>query len=155
MKKRFLLLPSFVLFFGGCFYNDSPKPKLIKRVVTQKTYTVKPCSSKPDIVTLTVIGEGIAPKDAISPTQAMVLAKRAAIIDGYRQLGEKLYGIKLSAQERVEDAVLRNSKIATSLNAVIKNAAIINNAYKDGLYRVMMELKIDRNLLRSYLYTQN
>ncbi len=155
MKKQFLLFSLLVLVFSGCSKKEPPKPKLIKRVITQKTYTIKPCKVKPDIVTLTVIGEGIAPQDAISPTQAMVLAKRAAIIDGYRQLGEKLYGVKLSARDKVEDAVLRNSKIATRVDAIIRNANIINNAYKDGLYRVMMELKIDRNLLRRYLYTQN
>ncbi len=148
--KQFYLLFFSAIFFSGCFEAQSCKPVLIKRVT--KIYQKNP---KKDIVVLSVIGEGTAPDYAKSPTHAMVLAKRAAILDGYRQLGEKLYGVKLTAKDRVEDAVLKNSKIVSQVNAIIKNASIINNSYKEGLYRVMMELKIDRNLLRRYLYSQN
>ncbi|NPA81290.1 MAG: lipoprotein required for motility [Epsilonproteobacteria bacterium] len=158
MKRQFFILSSFVLLFTGCFEqkNASCKPVLVKRVIKERSYTLgagfKP---KKDVITLSVVGEGIAPDNAKSETHAMVLAKRAAILDGYRQLGEKLYGVKLTAKDKVEDAILQNSKILSQVNAIIKNASIINNSYKDGLYRVMMELKISREALRRYLYPQD
>ena len=144
MKKQFLFLLLVFIFFSGCgqpFASGQPQ-----RV---------PSCIKSDIVVLSVVGEGVAPQNAISPTQAMVLAKRAAVADAYRQLGEKLYGVKLSAKESVKDAVLKDSRIVTQVSAIIKNANIINNSYKEDLYRVMMELKISRNLLRKYLYYYN
>jgi len=144
MKKQFLFLLAVFIFFSGC----------AQPFASQRSAKRLSCS-KSDIVVLSVIGEGVAPQNAISPTQAMVLAKRAAVADAYRQLGEKLYGIKLSAKESVKDAVLKDSRIVTQVSAIIKNANIINNSYKQDLYRVMMELKISRNLLREYLYYNN
>ncbi len=87
-----------------------------------------------------VYGEGIAPMNTISPAQAIALAKRAAVTDAYRQLGEKLYGIRVNAKETVKDAALKDSRIVTQVNGLVKNATITDNKYKDGLYTVRMEL---------------
>ncbi|EQD93260.1 LPP20 lipofamily protein, partial [Helicobacter pylori PZ5080] len=86
---------------------------------------------------------GVAPESTISPSQALALAKRAAIVDGYRQLGEKMYGIRVNAQDTVKDMVLQNSVIKTRVNALIRNAEITETIYKDGLCQVSMELKLD------------
>ncbi len=88
-------------------------------------------------------GEGIAPLNTISPAQALALAKRAAMADAYRQLGAKLYGVKISAKDTVQDAALKSSRIEAQVNALIKNATIVDTSFKDGLYRVNMELRIN------------
>ncbi len=90
-----------------------------------------------------VTGEGIAPLNTISPAQALALAKRAAMADAYRQLGAKLYGVKINAKDTVEDAALKNSRIEAQVNALVKNATITDTSFKDGLYRVSMELKMN------------
>lgn len=87
-----------------------------------------------------VYGEGIAPKNTISPAQAMALAKRAAVADGYRQLGEKLYGAKINATDTVQDAALKDSRITSVVRGVIKDAAVTDATFKDGLYMVRMEI---------------
>ncbi|AOO64195.1 LPP20 family lipoprotein [Sulfurospirillum halorespirans] len=87
-----------------------------------------------------VYGEGIAPKNTVSPAQAIALAKRAAITDGYRQLGEKLYGVKINSSETVQDAALKDSRIVASVNALVKDAAITDATFKDGLYSIRMEI---------------
>lgn len=89
------------------------------------------------------IGEGIAPLNTISPAQAIALAKRAALADAYRQLGAKLYGVKINAKDTVQDAALKDSRIEAQVNALIKNATITDTSFKDGLYRVTMELKMN------------
>jgi len=95
------------------------------------------------IVELTAVGMGVAPESTISPAQALALAKRAAIVDAYRQMGEKMYGIRVNGKETVKDMVLRDSTIKTKVMAVIKNAEIVETVYKDGLCQVSMELKLD------------
>lgn len=92
-----------------------------------------------------VIGEGIPPMDTVSPAQAKALAKRAAMVDGYRQLASKLFGVKVNGKETVKDAMLKSSVIEARVNGLIKNAAVINQDFKDGLYRVEMELKLDKD----------
>ncbi|AHJ11680.1 LPP20 family lipoprotein [Sulfurospirillum multivorans] len=87
-----------------------------------------------------VYGEGIAPKNTVSPAQAIALAKRAAITDGYRQLGEKLYGVKINSTETVQDAALKDSRITAQVSALVKDAAITDATFRDGLYSIRMEI---------------
>lgn len=99
------------------------------------------------------VGEGIPPQNTVSQAQALALAKRAALADAYRQLAGKLYGVRVNSRENVKDAMLRSSLITTYVNGLIKNANITGEGFKDGLYTVELELKIDKykwNELFSY-----
>ncbi len=158
MKKIVFLLISSVgalMIFSGCNgmmpqKSGAQKPKVIKQVIVQKVSKeqiaqvirdekLAQINSIPE-KQFVVYGEGIAPMNTISPAQAIALAKRAAVTDAYRQLGEKLYGIRVNAKETVKDAALKDSRIVTQVNGLIKNATITENKYKDGLYTVRMEL---------------
>lgn len=96
-----------------------------------------------NIITIRSIGMGVAPETTISPAQALVLAKRAAIADGYRQLGEKMYGIRINAKDTIRDAVVQNTTVRTQVHAIIRNAEIMETVFKDGLCQVEMEVKLD------------
>lgn len=87
-----------------------------------------------------VNGEGIAPQNTLSPAQAIALAKRAAVADAYRQMAEKLYGVNISAKDTIKDAALYDSRIVSQVNGLVKDATIVENSFKDGLYKVRMEL---------------
>ena len=135
MKRGLVVLltsMSLVLFMTGCSKNEDAAPKDPK--LAQYDF-----SNEKSIV---VYGEGIAPVNTVSPAQAVALAKRAAITDGYRQLGEKLYGVKINSTETVRDAMLRDSRITAQVNALIKDAAITDATFKDGLYSVRMEVNM-------------
>ncbi len=148
-----------LLLFSGCNgvmpVQQTQKPKVIKQVIVQKV-------SKEQIAQVirdeklaqanmmpekqfVVYGEGIAPMNTISPAQALALAKRAAVTDAYRQLGEKLYGIRVNAKETVKDAALKDSRIVTQVNGLVKNATITDTKFKDGLFTVRMELDMNGN----------
>ena len=162
MKKNFIVLVATVvaIAFTGCTMStDTPKPQPkakktkksvmakkmvdpVDREIAIKKKELAFLSSTP-IKEFVVVGEGIAPKNTISPAQALVLAKRAAMADAYRQLGAKLYGVKVNAKDTIRDAALSNSKIITQVNGLVKDAYITETSYKDGVYRVKMELKID------------
>lgn len=102
-----------------------------------------PILTPSNIIELSAVGMGVAPESTISPSQALALAKRAAIVDAYRQLGEKMYGIRVNAQDTVRDMVLQNSTVKTKVQALIRNAEITETVFKDGLCQVSMELKLD------------
>ncbi len=102
-----------------------------------------PIITPSSIIEISAIGMGVAPDTTLSPAQALALAKRAAIVDAYRQIGEKMYGIRVNAQDTVRDMMLKNSTVKTKVLAVIRNAEIVETIYKDGLCQVNMELKLD------------
>lgn len=102
-----------------------------------------PMLTPSNTIELNAVGMGVAPETSASPSQALALAKRAAIVDAYRQIGEKMYGIRVNAQDTVKDMMLQNSVVKTKVQALIRNAEITETVYKDGLCQVSMELKLD------------
>jgi len=121
--------------------NDAevPHPVVLDDLVIPNSPLLRPNR----IMTISSTGMGVAPEVTSSPAQALALAKRAAIVDAYRQLGEKMYGIRVDAKDTIKDMMLKDSKVQTRLLAVIRNAEIIEVNFSDGLCEVTMELKLD------------
>ncbi|MFW6308122.1 MAG: hypothetical protein ACOC08_05715 [Campylobacterales bacterium] len=103
------------------------------------------------IITLEAVGMGAAPAKYISKAQKIAMAKRAAIVDGYRQMGEKLHGLHIMGKDKLSNSVLVDSVVLTRLNSVVKNAKVVETIYEDGLAQVKMELKIDAKRWREVL----
>jgi hypothetical protein len=103
------------------------------------------------ILTVEANGIGVAPNSSISPAQATAMARRAAIIDGYKTLTEKLYGIKVNGKETVKNMVLQNSTLRSKIAGIIRGATIEDEEYKNGMYRVSMSLKLNIKNWNQYL----
>ena len=96
-----------------------------------------------NIIELQVTGTGVAPQNSISPAQSTALAKRAAMIDAYKLLGEKMYGVKLNGQDTVENMAITSSTVKSKVQALVRGADVVNVDCKAGLCQVTMELKLD------------
>jgi len=96
-----------------------------------------------NLIELQVTGTGVAPQNAISPAQSTALAKRAAMIDAYKLLGEKMYGVKLNGQDTVENMAITSSTVKAKVQALVRGADVVNVECKSGLCQVTMELKLD------------
>lgn len=155
---------------GACLYEPCPQvperpkaptmPPLAEQPQMQKQEPKvpniipnSPLLESENVIELSAVGMGVAPESTISPSQALALAKRAAIIDAYRQIGEKMYGIKINGKDTVKDMVLSNSVVKAQVEALIKNADIVETIYKDGLCQVTMELKLDSRTWNRILAT--
>lgn len=101
--------------------------------------------SQNSTVVLSVVGQGVAPSSTISPAQASALAKRAAIADAYRQMAEKVNGVKIEGRDYVRNMVAKRSEVRTCVSALIKNATVVESRFKDGLFEVEMELRVAGN----------
>ena len=133
--KKILILAFCALFFTACSNLNFKNAN--NNVV--KDYEI---SSE---AIFSVVGEGLAPIDTVSPAQARALAKRAAVADAQRQLAAKLYGTKINSKDTVKDAVLKSSVIDSRISGLVKGATITSQEYRDGLYTVEMELKMNSN----------
>lgn len=91
---------------------------------------------------ITVKGMGLAPKNAINPTQANLLARRAAVVDGYRLLAELIKGVNVDAETTVENLMVSSDVVRTNVSACIKGARIISeNKIADG-YEITMQVNM-------------
>ena len=99
-------------------------------------------AAKWDGGSIRVVGLGIAPIGTSGP-QAEALARRAAVSDAYRQLAEQVNGVNVDAMTTVENLMLVNTTVRTHVSALIKGAAIVEEAQqRDGSYTVTIDLPV-------------
>ncbi|QOY51320.1 LPP20 family lipoprotein [Candidatus Sulfurimonas baltica] len=94
---------------------------------------------------ISVTGQGVAPMNTVSPAQAYALAKRAAIADAYRAIAEKVKGVRIDGQDLIKNMMVQRSVIRTSVNAMIRNANVVETTFKEGLCEVEMEIVISHS----------
>ena len=91
---------------------------------------------------ISVVGEGVAPVNTTSPAQAYALAKRAATADAYRLIAEKVKGVSVDGQDLIKNMMVKRSTVRTSVQAMVRNANIVETSFKDGLCEVTMEITL-------------
>jgi hypothetical protein len=87
-----------------------------------------------------VTGSGAAPAKG-SDAQKRLMARRAAVADGYRQLAELINGVRVDSETVVRDFVTESDVIRTQVSALIKGAQIGDTRYlSDGSVEVDVTL---------------
>lgn len=88
-------------------------------------------------------GGGAAPYHARSQSQARLMARRAAIVDAYRQLAEYAGGVNIDAETTVDMAAVTSDVIKSRVSATIRGAKIVaEGVTSDGGYEVTMEVPL-------------
>jgi hypothetical protein len=120
-------------------------PAKTTHVVVTPTKKVEKVVEKNSTVRVNVIGQGVAPSFARSPAQSYALAKRAAIADAYRILAERIKGVKVEGKDTIKNMSIKSSVVNTKVEAMLKNAKVVETKFKDGLCEVEMEISINHN----------
>lgn len=85
------------------------------------------------------VGFATSTPASAKPLQAM----RAAELAAYRELAERVVGLKLQSETTVENYILKSDTIRTKLMAAIYGAEVINHYWdEDGNAHVKMRLKV-------------
>jgi hypothetical protein len=105
-------------------------------------HCVEPILKSQNEIIITVTGQGVAPSVTASPAQAYALAKRAAMVDGYRLIAEKVKGVEVEGQDTIKNMMLTQSTTRTSVEALVRGANITNTTFKEGLCEVEMEISL-------------
>lgn len=92
--------------------------------------------------TISVVGEGAMPKSG-SAGQRRLMAKRAAMVDGYRKLAEVVEGVTIDAQTSVRNFETESDEIQAEVRGLIKGAqATEENITSDNVYEVRLVLPL-------------
>jgi hypothetical protein len=100
-------------------------------------------------MTITAEGEGVIPKNTENEDQARLLAIRAAKMDAYRNLTEKISGITLSSGTTIGEYMTANDTIRGNVHGFIKNAQMDGPPKKiGGTYKVTLKLHLGRKFTK-------
>lgn len=88
---------------------------------------------------ITAIGMGVAPQNTVNLAQAKALARRAAVVDAYRQIAEIISGVNVTSESTVKMFMTQSDITRTKVDAVIKGAKVVSERMtKEGGYEVTM-----------------
>jgi hypothetical protein len=87
-------------------------------------------------------GYGVAPDDA-PERKKRLLARRAAQVDAYRNLGEFVEGVRVSSESVVQDLVLASDTIRTKITTVVKGAIMTKDHYQNEVAQVRLQIPFD------------
>lgn len=90
-------------------------------------------------------------KPELNAAQRRLLSRRAAIVDGQRNLLEMTKGVRLTSATKVVDAMMRDSAIATRVTGVIKGAVSLKEkeVYQNDIYSVTLAMPMAGKFLRA------
>jgi len=138
--KNISFIFGLMFFLGGC--SCVTPNSCVKEVKIPKKNNLQIASNKE--ITFKVTGAGVAPcENMCNMAQAKVMARRAAILNAYEELAEKIYGIEIKGQDSVKNMMSTDNQISAQVKGLIKGAFIDKEEFKNGIYYVTMSLKID------------
>jgi hypothetical protein len=95
-------------------------------------------------VTFDVVGKGLEPETAVTKGEAVLMAERAAIADGYRQLVEKIHGVYVDAFMRAGYGTVNQEMIKTHTQSWLRGVEIVEIRHAEyGITEVQMQLRIN------------
>ena len=95
------------------------------------------------IVTFYVIGKGLQPENSLSKGEAVLMAERAAVADGYRQLIEKLRGVYVEAYLRAGKGTVDQETIQVQTQSWLRGTEIMEVTQGEyGITSARLSLRI-------------
>jgi hypothetical protein len=91
---------------------------------------------------------GYAPIDTqqgSSESARMLMAIKASKLEAYRELAEQVYGQRMDGQQSLQNLVMANTQLESSVQGVIRGARVIKSyAVGDNTYATEMELDFQK-----------
>ena len=97
-------------------------------------------------------GYGAPPKSFYSDPQRRLMAMRAAKVDAYRSLAERIRGVQIWGGTTLGDMVVEKDRFRVYLDTTLQGARVIaENPHEDGSYETTVEVNVDQRLLDASL----
>lgn len=122
-------------FLSGSSHADSPGSVL---GLSQKE------GGTNQVVTFEVTGKGLEPEASLRKGEAVIMAERAAIMDGYRQFAEKIHGVYVDAYMKAGYGAIDHDTIKTNTQSWLRGVEIVEiRQGNHGITEAVMMLRIN------------
>lgn len=100
-------------------------------------------------IRITVTGTGLEPENG-TPQYKKLMAERAAIMDGYRKLSERLAGAIIKVYSESGNNSISKDRITSETNAYLRGAQVASVAHENGMALAQINLFIQPREIRFY-----
>jgi hypothetical protein len=95
------------------------------------------------VVTLHVVGRGIAPENAINKGQAIILGQSAARSNGYVKLAEKIHGVYVDSFKKMGRGIVDVETVHQETQAWLRGAEVLEYKQAEyGIFEAYMRVRI-------------
>lgn len=135
MKKLICLAAVLQLFFMcSCYYRGTAGRSVIEESKS---------SENGRVIVFKATGKGMAPETAVRRGEAMILGERAAVLDGYRLLLEKLRGALVDTYSKRKGVEVNMDIITSQARSYLKGVEILETKVDEfGVYHVEMQVRV-------------
>lgn len=96
------------------------------------------------VITFYVVGKGLEPENALTKGEAVLMAERAAVADGYRQLAEKVSGVYVEAFMKAGRGAVNHEEIQIQTQSWLRGTEIMEFSQAEyGITSARMRLRIN------------
>ena len=111
-------------------------------------YFIKHNDTKATAVKVRATGYGAPPKAFYPDAQRRLMSMRAAKVDAYRSLAERISGVQIWGGTTLGDMVVEKDRFRVYIDTYLRGARVIaENPQEDGSFETVVEVKVDQNFL--------
>jgi len=88
----------------------------------------------------------INPSKRYTKSQAKLMALRSSTLDAYRNLSERVYGLKIDGTSSLSNMVLQHDELRSYVDAYLVGAKIVSQReHEDGTFETVVEMALQEN----------
>ncbi|MFT2098188.1 LPP20 family lipoprotein [Marinomonas sp. 2405UD66-6] len=107
--------------------------------------TIAVIKQEPIIVTATGYA-ALTTNKRLSKSQARIMTLRSSMLDAYRNLSERVYGLKIDGSSSLSNMVIQNDELRTYVDAYLVGAKVVSQReHEDGTFETVVEMALQEN----------
>ncbi|MCW4628601.1 MULTISPECIES: LPP20 family lipoprotein [Marinomonas] len=123
----------------------SPSTPYTQNSALNTNNTVVIVKQEPIIVTATGYAATMTSK-RLTQSQARIMTMRSSMLDAYRNLSERVYGLKIDGSSSLSNMVMQNDELRTYVDAYLVGAKVVSQReHEDGTFETVVEMALQEN----------
>jgi outer membrane protein FlgP len=107
--------------------------------------TIAVIKQEPIIITATGYAAMMTSK-RLTKSQARIMTLRSSMLDAYRNLSERVYGLKIDGSSSLSNMVMQNDELRTYVDAYLVGAKVVSQReHEDGTFETVVEMALQEN----------
>lgn len=130
---------------GNTVGNSTSSTGYVQNGAVNANNTITVIKQEPIIITATGYAAMMTNK-RLTKSQARIMTLRSSMLDAYRNLSERVYGLKIDGSSSLSNMVMQNDELRTYVDAYLVGAKVVSQReHEDGTFETVVEMALQEN----------